>query len=243
MSLIRVFAAVTMMVVCVSCGDSNSPNGAGANDGVLVVRGSTTATASAASRAAAPGVMAALLDVSPSLFEVGLLEMRLSESTACTAPYVVIFARTRPGVVDLVASPEIARATGLTAGSYPCVLLRLSDQLRYRAVRSEGSCTAGLDYRQDFYRFENELVAFRNPDGAVVAARGTDVAPVEDFVWTYLSTSPSAVTARGYSPSQVNALSTPLVVPGTTTFFVDATNAVTTSRPTCEIQFGRAGFR
>ncbi len=248
MSVLRSFAAVATMVVCASCSDSKSPSDPGTTGGVLVVRGSASATASAtasvvASMPAASGTPASRLDLSPSRFDVGLLEMRLSGSTACTAPYVVVFARTTPGVIDLVASPEIARASGLAAGSYPCVLLRLSDLLRYRASRSEGSCVGGTEYLQDFYRAGNEIVAFRDPDGAVLAARGTDATPVEDFVWTFLSTSPSAVIARGYSPSQVNPLSTPLVVPGTTTFFIDATNAIKTSMSKCEIQFGLAGFR
>lgn len=226
MRLSLLFATVVLASVTAACEDTVGP---GADQ--FVVQGSTSATSD----------LVGIRDLSPSFFEVGMLEMRLTTNADCSEPFVTVFAGSTPTLFDFVAEPEIARVDDLPAGSYTCVAFRVSDHLRYRTAASEGACTSGTTYTQDIYRAGNEGVAFRDPSGAVITARGTTAAPVEDFVWAYNSTTPDAVTARGYSSNQVGLLASPLVVPGSTTFYWSA--PILTGGATCEATHGTTGFR
>jgi len=144
---------------------------------------------------------------------------------------------------DMETSPEIVRVTGLPDGTYPCMAMRISDLLQFTPASTEGGCIGGVGYTHDTYRVGNEAVAFKNIDGTPITARGTDATPVEDQVWTFASTAPSAVVGRGYSPNQVVPLSAPLRVPGSTTFYWDATNALQSTGAGCDIVAGAVGFR
>lgn len=57
--------------------------------------------------------------------------------------------------------------------------------------------------------------------------------PVADKVFIIASTSPSAVTARGYSDNQTVTLTNPMVVPGQVTFSLDLANHIETSNNRC----------
>ncbi len=220
-----VFAAVLA-----SCSSGST----GSDGGAFVLKGSSSAVATGSSFRAVDG----------SLFRVKLYEMRLSANVDCSAPYTTVFSGTSPRVNDLVVNPEIARVEGLAPGVYPCVALRLSDLIDFAPATTQGTCIAGTTYVQDFYRVGNEAIAFRDPAGVVIPATGTDGAPSQDLVWVFFSTNVAAVTARGYSPSQVVTLTSALNVPGSTTFFWSAANAVSpASGGGCEINPTAVGFR
>ncbi len=216
-----------------ACGSSTGPNDDADNE--LVVRTSSSATGIS--------ILGELLNVDPASFRVRLAEMRVSQNVNCAGPYETVVTNSPPASVDFVAAPEIARVTTVPAGTYPCVALRLSDLIDFVPATTEGRCIAGTTFRKDFYRAGNEDVAFRDIAGTVIPATGTDGTPSEDIVWVFFSTNPSAVTARGYSPSQVNPLSTVLTVPGSTTLYWVGTNSVSDDGTQCEIEPGQIGFR
>jgi hypothetical protein len=87
-------------------------------------------------------------------------------------------------------------------------------------------CRVGTEYTTDLYRAPDS--DFRRPDGSAITARGSRVAPVADRVFFYASTDRAAVAARPGGPSaqQTVPLASPLVVPGQTTLYVDATNGL-----------------
>ncbi len=191
-----------------------------------------------------PDIALAFRPVNADLFRVSFFEMRVSANVNCAAPFVTIFSGTTALVRDMTTDPVIARVTGITAGTYPCVALRVSDQLTFSPATTETTCAAATTYLQDFYRVGNELVAFRDIDGVVIPATGTRAAPSEDRVWVFFSTNPATVIARGYSPSQTNPLAGALVAPGTTTFFWSAENSVQQDGAGgCEIIPSSVGFR
>ncbi len=232
------FIALVLMSGCSSDGPSV------VTPSEFVVRGSARRTVVLGSiQKGDPEIALALRAVNADLFRVGLYEMRVSLNANCAGPYVTIFFGTTALVRDITTEPEIARVTGITRGTYPCVALRLSDQITFSPATTEGTCSAATTYLQDFYRVGNEVVPFRDVDGTVIPATGTKAAPSEDRVWVFFSTDTAAVLGRGYSPSQTNRLSGALVVPGTTTFFWSAENAVRQDGAFCEIIPSAVGFR
>ncbi|HET9066452.1 MAG TPA: hypothetical protein VFN22_11585 [Gemmatimonadales bacterium] len=144
---------------------------------------------------------------------------------------------------DLSTNPEIVRVSGLPDGSYPCVAMRISDLLQAVPASTEGSCVAGVMFTHDIYRAGNEPTPYLDIAGSPITARGTDATPVEDPVWAFLSTDTAAVAARGYSPNQIVLLSAQLHVPGSTTFYWDASNGLRPTVSGCDIVAGEVGFR
>lgn len=206
----------------------------------FTLRASGSATSAAAAEAASSGPD---LAVDPSAFSVGFLEMRLSASTDCSGPYQTVFSRSTPNRLDLTTDPEVASADDVAAGTYPCALIRISDLLRFVPDATEGVCEAGVEVTRDIYRLGNEPTPYLDPDGTPIAARGTLAAPVEDFVWSYFTTTPAAVLSRGFSETQVNPLSSAMVSPGTTTFYWDLTGAIGPEGDSCGTVGGSIGFR
>ncbi|MEO8478192.1 MAG: hypothetical protein ABI542_01060 [Gemmatimonadota bacterium] len=214
-----------------ACGSKST--GPGDSNGEFVVRGSGSVTASSLSQ----------LNVDPSVFSVAFFEIRLSSNTDCSGPYVSVLTASPARRLDMKTNPEIVRVAGLPDGTYPCLAMRISDLLQFVPATTEGVCIGGTSYTHDTYRVGNESVAFKDINGAPITAHGTDAAPAEDPVWAFASTNPSAVEARGYSQNQIITLSASLHVPGSTTFYWDATNALQSTGSECDIVAGNVGFR
>lgn len=233
----HIFALSVTALLLTGCGDDGNVVET-PETGELVVRASGSAVApSIVPDGYAPAVTAAS-------FEIGFSEMRVSANADCSGPYQTIFARSTPTRVDISTNPELARTDGLKRGSYPCVAVRMSDILRYSPVVTDGPCVAGVTTTHDIYREGNEESDWLDIDGGTIAAHGTDSSPAEDLVWSFISTSETAVEARGYGATQVITLSAPLVVPGTTTFYWDLTDALGDEGDgTCGTVAGHVGFR
>ena len=78
-----------------------------------------------------------------------------------------------------------------------------------------------------------------SPDGRVyvsIVGSGTDEAPVDDHVTIFMTRDTVAAAARGISQHQLVALQSSLVVPGQTTFRMDASHAVATDGTQCGIE-------
>lgn len=106
---------------------------------------------------------------------------------------------------------------------------------------------AGVETTTDVYRAPD--TDFRDLAGAAIPARGTRAVPVADIVYFFATTHGAAATGRAGGPSatQVLPLATPMIVPGQTTLYVDATNGmlgdVEDGVSYCVAEAGKIGFR
>ncbi len=230
-------ATLALLITLTACG-SDDPAGP-SETSEFTVKASGSATALAATGSA----LLAQAGVDPSSFSVGFLEMRLSSTTDCSGPYQTVFSRSTPNRLDLMTNPELASTDAVPAGTYPCVLMRISDLMRFVPNTTEGVCLAGVEVTRDIYRAEDSDSPYLDPDGTGIPARGTIASPVEDYVWAYLSTNPAAVEARGFSEYQVIPLASALVSPGTSTFYWDLSGAIGPEGSSCGTVGGSIGFR
>lgn len=129
-------------------------------------------------------------------------------------------------------------------GTYSCVALRMSDVIRFSPATSFGTCVAGTEYQQDIYRSDSDDTRWKDIDLNEVVGTGSDEAPVDDHVTLVMTTDTTAAIARGFSPNQIVALGSPLVAPGSNTFYWGAEGSVSTAdgRP-CGLEKGRPAFR
>ena len=230
-ALQRVLPLLVLALTVVACGDdAATTTPPGPTIGELVVRASGSAVGSSGITADASVPDA---NVSASV----------SGNADCSAPYQTVFVRSAPTRLNIIGEPEIGRSDELAVGTYPCVLLRMSDFLSYTPTGTEGACQAGVAVAHDFFRAGNEPVPWRDPAGSELLPRGTREAPVEDLVWIYLSRNEAAVEARGYPDNQVLPLSSSLEVPGVTTFYWDLTDGLGDDDGRCEVVSGVVGFR
>lgn len=229
-----ILPTLCLVLTASACGDDPaSPETNG--DFIVRASGSATASVSGASLLAQAGV-------DPTEFSIGFLEMRLSASVDCSAPYQTVFAQSSPNRVDLLTDPEIANTDGVAEGTYPCVLMRISDLLQFVPSATTGACTGGVAVTRDTYRAETDS-PYLDPDLGPIAATGSIPAPGEDFVWVFLSTNEAAAEARGFSEHQVIPLTSSLVSPGTSTFYWDLSGAIGPEGSECGTIGGSIGFR
>jgi hypothetical protein len=224
---LSLYPVAALLLACGS--DSTGPGG----DTEFVIRGSGSATAASL----------AGLNVDPATFTVGFFEIRLSTNANCSGPYVTVMTASPARRVDMTTDPEIVRVTGLPDGDYSCLAMRISDLLQFTPASTEGGCIGGTPFTHDTYRVDNETTPFDDIDGNPITAHGSDAAPVEDAIWAFASTNMASVTARGFNENQVIPLTTALHVPGSTTFYWDASNGLQSTGTGCEVGAGEIGFR
>jgi len=196
--------------------------------GTFVINGS----ASAAPLAFLASANSTSQMVDPSLFRVGFYRLYLSGNTDCSAPTLVHDYGARNDF-DLVTNPTLFTAAGVPNGSYPCLIMTMSDVMEFIPDSDTGPCVAGTTYRTDTYR-DGES-DWKDVSGAPITGTGTDASPVDNMVDVFFSTDPAAVIARGYSSNQVLTLGAPAVVPGTSTFYLNGTGSVTEEDGSCRI--------
>jgi hypothetical protein len=67
--------------------------------------------------------------------------------------------------------------------------------------------------------------------------------PLDDRVTIFMTRNPEAAMARGISSNQIVALQSSLIVPGQSTFYLDASQAVTSDGQSCELNPPVPSFR
>ena len=126
------------------------------------------------------------------------------------------------------------------AGSYQCVMFRMSDVLRMTPATTFGACVAGTDYVGDIYR-DGES-DWKDVDLNLVVGHGTDSVPVDDRVTIFFTCDTTAALARGISQNQLVLLESDLVVPAQSTFYMDAHDAVQTDGVDCGLEKPHTSF-
>ena len=187
-----------------------------------------------------------------SSLKLQVYSVMLSTSPLCTSP-VTVFSSPTPTEVDFLASPTLGSGNPPDA-TYNCVVIKMSDIIKFTPSATSGLCTAGTQYAADVCRVDNGGTT-QAPDavGAPTACMGTDTAPVSDPVYLYLTTNASAGTGGGNtfmqptSTSSTNGLNltAPLVINGTakSKFVVNATGKVGSDTVSCGMNPPVFGFQ
>ena len=169
-----------------------------------------------------------------SSLKLQVYSVMLSTSPLCTSP-VTVFSSATPTEVDFLATPTLGSGNPPDA-TYHCVIIKMSDLIKFTPSASAGLCMAGTQYTADVCRSDNGGTT-QAPDavGAPNACSGTDAAPVADTVHLYLTTNASAGTGgntfmQPTGPASTNGLNltAPLVIAGAakSKFIVNATGKV-----------------
>ena len=185
-----------------------------------------------------------------SSLKLQVYSVMLSTSPQCTSP-VTVFSSATPTEVDFLATPTLGSGNPPDA-TYRCVIIRMSDLIKFTPRTSAGLCVAGTQYVADVCRTDNGGTT-QAPDaiGAPTACMGTDAAPVSDAVYLYLTTNASAGTGGSTFMPPTDASSTnglnltaPLVIAGTakSKFIVNATGKVGDDGVSCGMNPPVFGF-
>ncbi len=250
-----------LAVALAACGGgSDSPPPAGPS---LTVKGSASRTATAAAPSWYQRLFAWLAPRSahaqagptgsPTSMKLRFYSLQISQNADCSGPYTVVQTFDPPREVNLFDNPTLFEGSP-AAGTYRCLIFEADDLLKIvpdavaRAAFPQcRTLPPGSEYTTDLYRAPDN--DFRRPDGSVITAAGTRAAPVANRVFFFATTNPGAATGRsnGPSPNQTVPLASPLVVPGQTTFYLDATNGVLggvdDGTGFCVVEAGVMGFR
>ena len=186
-----------------------------------------------------------------SSLKLQVYSVMLSTSPLCTSP-VTVFSSTTPTEVDFLSNPTLGSGNP-PDGTYNCVIIKMSDLIKFTPTGTSGSCVAGTQYVADVCRTDNSGTT-QAPDatGAPTACTGTDIAPASDAVHLYLTTNTTAGTGgetflQPTSPSSGNGLNltAPLVISGTASskFVVNATGKVSGVDLTCGMNPPIFGFQ
>jgi len=176
----------------------------------------------------------------PSQVNIGMYALYLSENEDCSAPVLVSDNGTTPVVKDFAQNPVLFTGTP-AAGTYKCVILRISDAIHFESASSSANCTPGTDYAMDIYRAPD--TDWKDVNMGQITATGSDTMPSDDKVYIFASTNPTAVTARGVSPHQTLTLTGALTVPGSGTFYWNSTNTVTDYGTGCGMEPPQLAFQ
>ena len=170
---------------------------------------------------------------------IHLYALWISHAADCSNP-VLVQQHPAAGVdKDFMQSPVLFQGTPAT-GSYQCVMMKMSDVLRMRPATTFGSCDASVEYVGDIYRDgETDWV---DQDLNPIVGTGSDETPTDDHVTIFMTRSPSAAMARGISENQVVELGSNLIVPGQSTFVMDASHAVLSYQGQCGIEKPEISF-
>ena len=201
-------------------------------------------------------VAATLLSANASALDASSLKLQvysvmLSTSPQCTSP-VTVFSSTTPTEVDFLATPTLGSGNP-PDGTYHCVIIKMSDLIKFTPSTTAGLCSASVQYTADVCRADNGGIT-QAPDavGAPNACAGTDAAPVSDAIHLYLTTNASAGTGgnifmQPMGPASTNGLNltAPLVIAGAakSKFVVNATGKVGDDGVACGMNPPVFGFQ
>jgi hypothetical protein len=186
-----------------------------------------------------------------SSLKLQVYSVMLSTSPLCTSP-VTVFSSATPTEVDFLAAPTLGSGNP-PDGTYQCVIIKMSDLIKFTPSTSAGLCSASTQYTADVCRTDNGGMT-QAPDaaGAPTVCNGTDAAPVSDPVYLYLTTNPTAGSGGNtfMQPTSLTStnglnLTAPLVIAGAakSKFIVNATGKVGDDGVSCGMNPPTFGFQ
>ena len=119
-----------------------------------------------------------------SSLKLQVYSVMLSTSAQCTSP-VTVFSSAAPVEVDFLAAPTLGSGNPPDA-TYNCVIIKMSDLIKFTPSASAGLCTAGTQYTADVCRSRQQ----RQDAGARRGRRADNVhaAPTRRRSWPTRST-------------------------------------------------------
>ncbi|MEO7331125.1 MAG: hypothetical protein ABI193_21290 [Minicystis sp.] len=217
------------------CGAPADPQ----SEASLVIRGSAGTPRTDGPARSPQGVPPGALVGDPASLKLSLYKLYIGTQTDCSDLALVDDHSTTPLDVDLVDDPILFSGSPLD-GTYGCVAFVMSDLVRVQPTQSFGACDAGTEYVADIYRAGQ--ADFRDVDGLYTTGTGTDEVPSSDIVTVILSRDPTAAAAQGYSTHQILPLGSPLIVPGTSTFYWNGNDSVISANGSCGVNPGQPEF-
>ncbi len=233
----RLGSLVVALLASAACSSQTSPAPA------LVIYGSSQAApapvlglavAGAAPRSPLPRASFATDSAAPSHMWIAMYSLYLSPNPDCTAPFLVQDYGAGGSVKDFALNQVLFQAEP-DAGTYPCMIFRMSDVLSMVPERSFGPCDSTQTYVGDIYRDgETDWI---DQDGNAIIGRGSDdpAGAVDDHVAIFFTTDTGAALGRGVSSNQLVGLTSPLVSPGQSTLYWDMSGAVQDENGYCSI--------
>jgi hypothetical protein len=186
-----------------------------------------------------------------SSLKLQVYSVMLSTSPLCTSP-ITVFSSATPTEVDFLATPTLGSGNPPDA-TYNCVIIKMSDLIKFTPSTSAGLCIANTQYTADVCRSDNgETTQAPDAVGAPDVCTGTDAVPSSDKVYLYLTTNASAGQGGKTfmqptslaSPNGLN-LTAPLVIAGAakSKFVVDARGQVGDNGVDCGMNPPVFGFQ
>ncbi len=196
-------------------------------------------------------VSANAMALDASSLKVSVYSVMLSTSSLCTSP-ITIFSSATATEVDFLAAPTLGSGNP-PDGTYNCVIIKMSDIIKYTPSTSSGACASSTEYTGDVCRADNNGTTIA-PDfsGPATNCTGTSATASADVVYMYLTTNASAGTGGNTFMQPLNANSTnginlaaPLVIAGTakSKFIVNAAGKIDGSSGYCGMNPPVFGFQ
>lgn len=176
----------------------------------------------------------------------------LSPNADCSSA-INVFDSSAAMEFDMVSGPTIGGGNP-PDGTYQCLIMKISDQVRFVVNAAEGSCTAGYTGTLDLCRTAGGASQTTPFDGTNFLTNTTCTTGVDNTIYLYISTGASCTTGcggafkrpatAGTATEGIN-LGNAFVVSGSTagTFVADFTGKVDGSGATCDVQAPRFTFR
>ena len=186
--------------------------------------------------------------------KITIYDIAVSTSATCSNPTVIMsFAGGRE--VDFVQNPDLGGGS-IPDGTYPCVILHMSDVIKFVPATTTGNCTAGQEYTRDICRTGSNYTPITVSGktgtlGSTTGCSGAVSSPSEDKVSLFLSTGSSGTGSTAFlqpttaGSSNGLSISGPLVVSGTAsgTFVVDMHNKIDGGQSPCDMGPATFSFR
>ena len=194
--------------------------------------------------------------VDPSSVKLTIYKIAVSASTDCSNPTVI--ANYPNGVeFDFASARKPRLANGyLAPGTYPCVMMQMSDVIKFTPAQSTGSCTAGVEYTRDVCRASSGTYQPVNTNangtisfGSSTACTGTQATPTNDRPMLFLSTASNSTSGNTFlqptSASNGIQLNGAFVVTASSvgTFVVDFRGKIDGSNSDCDCNAPVFGLR
>jgi hypothetical protein len=190
----------------------------------------------------------------PSKILVTIYGVAVSTSTDCSNP-VVLFDSPNGIDADFLSNPVLGGGN-IPDGTYPCVMINMSDVVRFVPKTSDGlNCVAGQTYSIDICRSDNGC-SFDVRQGTTFSTNntghGTNTSASSDIVTMFLTTTAAANGSDNFrKPASTSdttrgiPLGSPFVVSGSSAgkFVVNATNQVSSNGGLCGLDAPAFSFR
>ena len=165
--------------------------------------------------------------------------MYISTNADCSNPVLVQDLGSSGTDKNFMANPVLFTGTP-AAGTYHCLMFDMSDLLHMTPAANTGSCVAGTDYAGDIYH--DGETDWKDVHGNSIVGTGTNEVPHADRVTIFITSDTSAAIARGMSGNQTIPLASDLIVPGQSTFHIDASSAVVSNGVECGLNPPKFAF-